>query len=89
MGNKTLFIIIGAVIIIAAAGYLYWSGSFGGSDEGSLDDAGDAANAITEGATQGVLPSLSPAENPLQDVPNVNPVDASNPFKDIKTNPFE
>lgn len=78
MSKKTLFIIIGAIIILAAAGYFYWSGVSNDSDKG-----------IMENATRGVLPSLVPAENPLQDVPSVNPVDASNPFKNIKTNPFE
>lgn len=27
--------------------------------------------------------------NPLGEVPEINPVDKTNPFKDVRTNPFE
>lgn len=36
---------------------------------------------------EAVLPSVS--TNPLENKPNINPVDQTNPFKNIKTNPFE
>jgi len=42
---------------------------------------------ITESATKGALPSLG--TNPLENKPEINPVDKTNLFKDIKTNPFE
>lgn len=41
---------------------------------------------INEGATKGVLPSIN--TNALENKPDVNPVDAANPIKQIKTNPF-
>ena len=34
-----------------------------------------------------VLPSVS--TNPLDNKPDINPADQTNPFKNIKTNPFE
>jgi flagellar basal body-associated protein FliL len=33
------------------------------------------------------VPSVS--TNPLDNKPDINPVDQTNPFKNIKTNPFE
>ncbi len=35
------------------------------------------------------LPSLGGDSAPLQNMPDVNPTEKTNPFKDIKTNPFE
>ena len=37
--------------------------------------------------TKEVIPSIN--TNPLENKPNINPVDQTNPFKNIKTNPFE
>lgn len=34
-----------------------------------------------------IIPSVS--TNPLDNKPNVNPIDQTNPFNNIKTNPFE
>ncbi len=41
----------------------------------------------TETPNEEVVPSVS--TNPLDNKPNINPVDQTNPFKNIKTNPFE
>lgn len=37
----------------------------------------------------GTLPSLYVDTNPMKNAPDVNPVDKSNPFRSIKTNPFQ
>ena len=42
---------------------------------------------VTETPNEEVAPSVS--TNPLDNKPNINPVDQTNPFKNIKTNPFE
>lgn len=42
---------------------------------------------ITESATKGVLPDLQ--TNPLENKPDINPVSKTNPYKNIKINPFE
>ncbi len=93
MNKKTLIIliaIIAAVLLIALGtiGYFYWDKQKklkAGKD--ALEGAGESAEALTESATKGLLPSLG--ENPLENKPDINPADKSNPFKDIKTNPFE
>lgn len=86
-----------AVVALVASGYLYWNWRNKKlaqqpapvSATSSLQSAVDAARAITQGATQGTLPSIGGAVNPLQNKPNVNPADAANPFKSLKTNPFQ
>lgn len=93
MRKKTLIILIAIIaavllIVLGTIGYFYWDKQKklkAGKD--ALEDAGRAAKTITESATKGVLPSLG--ENPLENKPDINPADKSNPFKDIKTNPFE
>ncbi len=41
-------------------------------------------------AAAGVLPeNIVPSSNPLEKLPEINPVEKSNPFKDIYRNPFE
>lgn len=47
-----------------------------------------SAEDINRIVNQGVLPSLGET-NPMKNKPDVNPVDASNPFRSIKTNPFQ
>jgi flagellar basal body-associated protein FliL len=42
---------------------------------------------ISETATQGVLPEIN--TNPLEEKPDLNPADKTNPFKEVTTNPFE
>jgi hypothetical protein len=36
-----------------------------------------------------LMPDINPASNPLEKKPDINPVSKTNPFKDMKTNPFE
>ena len=43
--------------------------------------------AVAEDAAKGTLPSIS--NNPLENKPNLNPAENTNPIKGIKTNPFE
>lgn len=42
---------------------------------------------VLQEATKGVLPSVS--NNPLENKPNLNPADNTNPIREVKTNPFE
>jgi len=94
MANKTLLIIITVAIVIGLAivGYFYWQKTKVPEltpNTQALEQAGEAAGKITESATQGTLPSLDVNKNPLEKAPDINPVGQTNPFKDIKTNPFE
>jgi predicted negative regulator of RcsB-dependent stress response len=88
--NKKMLIIITAVVLLIGlivAGYLYWQKTKAKPEEQALEKAGEAAEKITESATKGVLPSLK--TNPLENQPDINPASQANPFKNIKTNPFE
>lgn len=83
MNTKTLVAIV-VIIAVAVLGYLYytkWRGPNVQENIGAIENAEEAANAITESATQGTLPSL--------ETPDTNPVSKTNPFSNVKTNPFE
>lgn len=40
-------------------------------------------------SSAGTLPEIQSLSNPLEKLPELNPVDKANPFKDTKFNPFE
>ena len=90
MNKKTTLIIIVILIIIGlgAGGYLGWKNlKKSGAGTKALQKAGEAAETLTESALKGVLPSIE--TNVLENKPDINPADKANPFKDVKTNPFE
>lgn len=84
--NKPAFIagLILAVLIAVAAGFWYWKKAAGTPEE----KAAESAEKAVESATQGTLPEINPLSNPLDKIPEVNPVEKANPFKDIYKNPF-
>ncbi len=88
--DKKIIIYITVVVIIglAIAGYFYWQKPKN-SEQQAFDTAADAAQKLTDSATQGTLPSMNITTNPLEGAQNINPADKANPFKNIKTNPFE
>jgi len=77
MKKSYLIAIVSVVVllILLGASYWYWQSKKSGVE------------VINETANQEILPSVS--TNPLDNKPNINPVDQTNPFKNIKTNPFE
>lgn len=92
MNRKKLIIlgILAAVLVVAAAGYWYYQyyqKSHKVTETDAIQQAGNAAEDLSKQAAQGVLPSIG--TNPLENKPDVNPADKANPFKNIKTNPFE
>ena len=91
MTKKTIFILVAVVLLIGLTigGYFYWKSKKPKltPEESALEKAGETAEKITESATKGVLPSIG--TNPLENKPDVNPTSQTNPFKNIKTNPFE
>lgn len=93
MGNKIIFlIVIVAVAAVVVGGYVYWlqkRTSQVSSPSTPLESAIQGGDTIASSAVQGVLPSIGKATNPLENKPVVNPVDVSNPFKSVKTNPFQ
>ena len=83
-----ILIILTAVLLIIAVlfGYLYQINLKGSSGEKTLENTANTAEEITNSATKGVLPSLE--TNPLENKPDINPADNSNPIKNVRTNPF-
>ncbi|MFA5877967.1 MAG: hypothetical protein WC845_01210 [Candidatus Staskawiczbacteria bacterium] len=91
--KKTIIIVIAVVVvlIIAVGGYFGWirwkESDKLSSDANGLDAIGDASDQIIDDAIKGALPSIQ--TNPLEDKPDVNPASKTNPFSNIKTNPFD
>jgi len=91
MNKKTTIIIIAAILIIIGLGagaYLYLNNRTKSKAGAKVSQkAGEAAEAVIDSALKGVVPSME--TNPLEDKPDINPADKANPYKNIKTNPFE
>ena len=90
MNKKAILILVAAFILIgvAAGGYIYWSKwKTAKTGTESLEEAGGVVEEMIGSATKGVMPSIQ--TNPLEDKPDINPADKSNPYKNIKVNPFE
>ncbi len=85
MNKKTLIISIAVIVIIlAVAAFFIWKNISG---EKSWQKVGDYFKKALDSAIKGVLPSIN--TNALENKPDLNPADKANPFKDIKTNPFQ
>lgn len=82
MKRLLIVTIIAIVVGIAVGGYLYLS-------KKTLEEqATTALEDSLKSATGGTLPSFVTPENPLEKVPEINPIDKTNPFKDSYKNPF-
>lgn len=80
--NKAL--IVGAVILLAGIG-VWWLMAEKDiiAKPAPIKTAEDAVGAVTS-------PEINAGSNPVENkVPEVNPVDLANPFKDSYRNPFE
>lgn len=85
MSKKVLFIVAAVVLIgLGIGGYFYWKNSR--LWDKKSQQPGDI---LTDKATQGVLPSFGEQSNPLEKMPEINPVENANPYRSVKTNPFE
>lgn len=78
---KTLLMIFIALVLIGAL-LVVWSISKKEKEE-SLDARSDTFPTAGESSE-----IEAPSANPYQDVPNLNPVEGANPFRELKTNPF-
>lgn len=83
-----IFVLVAVVILVA--GYWYWQSTQETPTPETINfnNFVDSAQVITDSATQGALPSLDIQANPLDAVPDINPVTKTNPYSAIKTNPF-
>lgn len=77
--NKSLIWIVAALAILAliVAGYFYFKGPEKTPEQKAM-----------ESAAAGALPEFAPTSNPLEGMPEINPVEKTNPFKGLDTNPF-
>ncbi len=74
--------IVIAILALAIGGFLIWK--YG------LNKKTTPVRSVEEAATAGVLPAITPIANPVGGkLPELNPVQKANPFKDIYKNPFE
>ena len=93
MENKNIFILVAVIllVVLGVAGYFYWQNYLSPAAkeravlENAAEKATDAGQAITDSASKGVLPNMdtSAAVGAAASAANTNP------FSDIKTNPFK
>ncbi|TSC75728.1 MAG: hypothetical protein G01um101430_222 [Parcubacteria group bacterium Gr01-1014_30] len=88
LGRKQVYLIVaGAAVILAllaVAGFLFWRNPTGPSVVEPFSGPEES-----EGSTYGTLPETKSLTNPLENTPELNPIDKANPFKDVYKNPFE
>lgn len=77
MKKSYLITTVSAIILLILLGAGYWY----------IQSRKTEVKIKTETFNEEVVPSVS--TNPLDNKPNINPVDQTNPFKNIKINPFE
>lgn len=80
---KWLYAVILIIAIVAVAAYFYWPKQKPAPAQEELSPPVKAGNP----AVSGTLPSIAPQTEVV--IPETNPVDKANPFKDIYQNPFE
>lgn len=99
MKKRIILIIILVVVVgLAVGGYFYWkkynpfASWFGTKEKTSpetqaIDAASKANELLGEKTSQGVLPEMNVQSNPLENKPDTNPINKTNPFQG-QTNPF-
>src|SRR3989338_132290 len=94
--EKIVIIILAAAVVVIAAGYGAW-GFFcskaqwapQGQEEKTQAPSPQEGTQSEAKATYVTLPEIESVANPLENLPDLNPVERANPFNDIYTNPFE
>lgn len=93
MDKKIIITMIAAIVIVllGIGGYFYWTKTrVQTPQEQSQQIIGETTDVLNQSVSQGVLPSVDTEQvNPLKNNPDINPVNKTNPFTDIKTNPFQ
>jgi flagellar basal body-associated protein FliL len=89
--NKKLLISVLVLLILGLAGYYLWfykkSAPSAATAEQAVTDMQKTVESINQNVTEGVFGTTT--ANPMENVPNVNPYKNTNPFSDMKTNPFQ
>jgi len=87
--NKKILIAV-LVLLILGGGYYYWKTNMQKSPaEQAVDDIQKTLESINQDVSQGLLPAIDTTVNPMENAPDVNPYSNTNPFSDVKVNPFE
>lgn len=83
--KKTAVLVALAVLAIVLLAAVYW---WFGLKSAKTPTAADSFKKAVDSAA-GTLPTINPVTNPLEQMPDINAVQRSNPFTNIKTNPFQ
>ncbi len=88
--NKKPLLIVLLIVLLVLGGYYYWKTKIQKSEaERALDDVQKTTQSISDLATQGTIPTIDTNINPIKNAPDTNPYSNTNPFLDVKVNPFE
>ncbi|MFA5166281.1 MAG: hypothetical protein WC449_03170 [Candidatus Paceibacterota bacterium] len=98
--KKIILIIIAILLFVFLLGYYFYLSNTGkpaatlenkpseiASSTGETPKASEAAPTSASATPTSVMPSVQ-EQQPLQNKPDINPVDKINPIKGIKVNPF-
>lgn len=88
MSNKVLAAVLAVLVIALAVWAYYFYGGTTTAPEKTTETEPFVPSEATTSVTENILPAIEAQSNPLQDVPDVNPAEKSNPFSNVKTNPF-
>ncbi len=89
MNKKTLLIVL-VIVLLVLGGYYYWKTKIQKSVvEQAIEDVQKTTQSVNDAALQGVLPAIDTNINPIKNAPDTNPYSNTNPFLDVKVNPFE
>lgn len=91
MNKKTLLIVLIVLFLcLIGGGYYYWKINIKKTAaEKAVDDLQKTSQSTNDVATKGTIPSIDPTINPMTNTPNTNPFNNTNPFSDVKINPFK
>ena len=84
--NKKYTIIISVLLILVLAGYYWWS--YKKPAPSTIEQAATNIQQTVESINQNVAAGIFVATT-TNPIPDVNPYKNTNPFSDIKTNPFQ
>lgn len=78
------------VLILVGSGYYYKKAQAPKSAAEAVAAIQETTASTTENVSRGVLPAINTgAVNPMESAQGANPYDKTNPFSEIKVNPFE
>ena len=91
MTKKYIIIVLVLLILgLAGGGYYYWKTNMQKSPtEQAVEDIQKTIESVNQDVTQGVLPVIDTTVNPMENAPDINPLSNTNPFSDVRVNPFE